>query len=168
MHINSCCEDFFFFLFLKMSVIWTALHKHQLSGQTAPNTAVTDLSSISIPERDSARLCSCEPLLYAATEHREVGVPLNVLHPRVNAGGHVPTSVQRLQPKRVVPVELPEGEKKEVKWFDRGLVAYTADDRCWQNNKLETYHLVPHLYNVFIAVIESKVAVEKRGTSHYR
>lgn len=110
------------------------------------------------PGKRLGELCSCEPLLYAAAEHREVGVPLNVLHPRVSAGGHVPTSVQRLQPKRVVPVELPEGEKKGVKWFDRGLMVL-------QNDKLETYHLVPHLYNVFIAVIESKVAVEKRGTS---
>lgn len=66
------------------------------------------------PGKRLGELCSCEPLLYAATEHREVGVPLNVLHPRVNAGGHVPTSIQRLQPERVVPVELPEGEKKGI------------------------------------------------------
>lgn len=61
------------------------------------------------------RLCdlsSCEPLLYAASEHCEVGVPLNMLHSRVNAHGHVPTSVQRLQPKRIVPVKLSVGEKK--------------------------------------------------------
>lgn len=56
-------------------------------------------------------VCSCEPLLHAAPEHCEVGVPLNVLHSWVNARRNVPTSVQCLQPKRIILVKLPEDER---------------------------------------------------------
>lgn len=59
--------------------------------------------------------------------------------------------------------------------FDRGPMAYTVYNRrsfdrvsAEYKLKLETYHLVPHFYDVFIAVIESKVAVEKRGNSQCR
>lgn len=105
-------------------------------------------------------LSSREPLLYAASEHCEVGVPLNMLHSRVNARGHVPTTVQRLQPKRIVPVELAVGEKKSRY---RGDTVYHRSrfDRVPMEYKHEfaTYPLIPHFYNVFVAVIESKVAV---------
>lgn len=54
---------------------------------------------------------SCQPLLDAAGEHGVVGVPLNVLHSGVNAHRHGATSVQRLQPEGVAPVELQTGRR---------------------------------------------------------
>lgn len=53
-----------------------------------------------------------EPLLYAASEHRVVGVPTSVFHTRVRARDDVSASVQCLQPKRVVPVKLSAGQKR--------------------------------------------------------
>lgn len=55
---------------------------------------------------------SREPLLYAASEHRVVGVPTSVFHTRVRARDDVSASVQRLQPKRVVPVKLSAGQRR--------------------------------------------------------
>lgn len=46
------------------------------------------------------------------------------------------------------------------------LVSEVIEQTLWKTSReasFTTHHLVPHFYNVFIAVIESKVAERKRG-----
>lgn len=77
-----------------------SFHTHSCDLATPP--------PITIPDTCLSR----EPLLYAASEHRVVGVPTSVYHTRVRARDDVSASVQRLQPKSVVPVKLSAGQKR--------------------------------------------------------
>lgn len=116
---------------------------------------------------DECRCCRsltaslCEPLLHAALEEREVWVPVNVLHSRTNAHGHVPSSVQRLQPKRVVPVELSGWKKRKNASIGRSFTSLITFDLFFLMKSalmFATYILIPHVYDFFTAVIETKVA----------
>lgn len=117
----------------KISIICISLNKHESFlpySQTRlclPMQPVLIIESISVDQHHALaplplcrELFSCEPLLYAAPEHCEVGVPVNVLHSRLNTHRHVPPGVQELQPKRVILVKLSKGMRRErlviTKW----------------------------------------------------
>lgn len=118
--------------------------------------------------RRSLTASLCEPLLHAALEEREVWVPVNMLHSRMNAHGHVPASIQRLQPKRVVPVELSEWKKRKNASIGRSFKSLITCDLFLSWNLhwcFSTYILILHFYDFFTAVIETKVAAWKKMKS---
>lgn len=56
--------------------------------------------------------CSCQPLLYAASEHRLIRMPIAVLHSWEHIHSQVSTSMQCLQPKRIPTVPLFKWERQ--------------------------------------------------------
>lgn len=107
---------------------------------------------------------SGEPPLHAVLEHGEVFVPLRVLHAGLNAHRQVAASVQRLQTKRVVPVKLPAQKDEQI------ILIQSTEPLRLQLHTQGRYLLVPHFYNIFLVVIETKVAAKekKTGTDHFR
>lgn len=84
---------------------------------------------------------------------------MNVFDSRVNTQGHVPASVQGLQAKRVIPVELSVGgEEKHASAGRRSFTRAPVFLCTTLALMFVTYVLIPHFHHILSVVIETKVA----------